>query len=48
MTPYQDIIPKWKSMGVQVLPVYSDDGNGYVQDVFEQVALFSPFGSPNS
>lgn len=40
MTPFMDIIPKWEAMGVQVLPVYSADGNGYVQDVFEQARLF--------
>ena len=38
MTPYKDILPKWEALGVQVLSVYSADGNGYVQDVFEQVS----------
>lgn len=37
MTPYKDLIPKWEAMGVKVMSVYSSDGNGYVQDVFEQV-----------
>lgn len=37
MTPYKDIIPEWEARGVQVVSVYSADGNGYVQDVFEQV-----------
>lgn len=39
MTPYKDIIPKWEALGVQVVSVYSADGNGYVQDVFEQVLM---------
>ena len=39
MTPYKDTIPKWEAFGVQVLSIYSADGNGYVQDVFEQVRL---------
>jgi hypothetical protein len=36
MTPYQDTIAKWEASGVDVVPVYSADGKGYVQDVFEQ------------
>jgi len=36
MTPYRDTISKWESAGVDVIPVYSADGKGYVQDVFEQ------------
>ena len=38
MTPYQDTISKWEAAGVDVVPVYSADGKGYVQDVFEQAS----------
>lgn len=31
---YKDVFSKWKSLGVNVIPVFSSDGNGYVQDTF--------------
>lgn len=37
-TAYKDNISEWEAAGVQVVPVYSADGNGYVQDVFEKVS----------
>ena len=37
-TAFKDLIPSWEATGVQVVPVYSSDGRGYVQDVFEKVS----------
>ena len=34
---YADQLNDWKEAGVAVVPVMSEDGNGYVQDVFKAV-----------
>eukprot|EP00803_Ostreobium_quekettii_P008613 evm.model.scf_199.1 EVM.evm.TU.scf_199.1 scf_199:7126-10460(+) len=41
---YVDKLPEWESLGVQVVPVYSSSGVGYVQDVFDKENLL---GSPD-
>lgn len=33
-TAFADTIPAWKEAGIEVVHVYSEDGKGYVQDVF--------------
>lgn len=38
-TAYSDLDESWKSVGVDTVHVYSDEGKGYVQDVFSQVIL---------
>ncbi|KAK9819642.1 hypothetical protein WJX72_000634 [[Myrmecia] bisecta] len=35
-TAYRELVSSWKELGVEVVPVYSDDEQGYVQDVFAQ------------
>lgn len=40
-TAYKSIIPQWEAAGVEVVSVYSADGKGYVQDVFEKVCDLS-------
>lgn len=30
-------IPQWEAAGVKVVPVFSESGKGYVQDVFAKV-----------
>lgn len=32
---FDDSFSEWESLGVKVVPVFSQDGNGYVQEVFE-------------
>lgn len=39
-TPFQEAMKAWQSAGVKLNNVYSKDGLGYVQDVFEQVSVF--------
>lgn len=35
-TAYLDQVPSWEALGITVKHVYSDDGQGYVQDAFEK------------
>ena len=34
---YADAFAAWEAAGVSVLPIYSQEGGGYVQDAFMQV-----------
>lgn len=34
---FADSIPQWEAAGVKVIPVYSEQGGGYVQDAFAKV-----------
>ena len=36
-TAYSDLDANWKSVGVDIVHVYSDDNKGYVQDILSQV-----------
>lgn len=36
---YGDQLGAWKEAGVTVVPVMSEEGNGYVQDVFKAVCV---------
>lgn len=38
-TPFQESLKGWESSGVKVNHIYSTDGLGYVQDVFQQVSI---------
>lgn len=31
---YADAIPSWEAAGIKVIPVFSSEGHGYVQDAF--------------
>ena len=34
---YRERVAEWEAAGVKVVPVYSEKGEGYVQDVFSKV-----------
>ena len=36
-TAYKDLVPLWEAAGIKVIHVYSDEGQGYVQDAFAKV-----------
>ena len=36
-TAYREAFADWEAAGVQIMSVFSADGKGYVQDVFEKV-----------
>ena len=36
---YADQLDAWREAGVQVVPVLSEEGHGYVQDVFKAVRV---------
>lgn len=38
-TAYSDLDDNWKSVGVDIVHVYSDENKGYVQDILSQVSL---------
>ncbi|KAK9813944.1 hypothetical protein WJX73_005945 [Symbiochloris irregularis] len=38
-TAYLDQVPSWEAQGISVKHVYSDNGQGYVQDAFEKDGL---------
>ncbi|GFR44733.1 hypothetical protein Agub_g6061 [Astrephomene gubernaculifera] len=38
-TPYRELLPEWRSRGVQVVQVFSEGDRGYVHDVFEREGL---------
>lgn len=38
-TAYLDQVPSWEAQGIKVKHVFSDDGQGYVQDAFEKASI---------
>lgn len=34
---FASAIPEWEAAGVKVIPVFSEEGQGYVQDKFAKV-----------
>lgn len=37
---FKEDIPEWEKSGVKVIPVYSNDGEGFVQDIFLKVCTY--------
>ena len=45
-TAYLDQVSSWEAQGISITHVYSDDGQGYVQDAFDKVSTWPPQALP--